>query len=385
MVATLFASTAYSQISGGSVQVGSIPASTPVMVRSGNSNTAALLQTAFTIHGGFSVVPTAGEADFVVSVDPIGPRAARLAISSGVPEKVLFTETLQGSSSINAIYQAVDRAIYKTRRTDGFFSGKIAFISEETGSTEVCVSDVLFQEIAMLTQDRVSAVRPRWSPDGNSIVYTSYKSGFPDIYRLDLLNKRREVIADFKGLNMGARYSPDGSKIAMIVSGNSNADVWVRSASGQMKNLTKSRGLEAAPAWSPDGTRIVFSSDERGGPQLYVMPAHGGSYRRLRTDISGDCAEPDWNPEFDNLIAFTAAQGSGTQIAIFDSELGQSRFITSENGDAIEPQWLPDGRHLLYTYRRANRSVIKIMDTLSGKSYVVSGSRTKVSQASYVK
>lgn len=385
LFASPFAGDVFAQRDGGTVDLDTLPESTPVMVRSGNSNTALVLQTAFRIHGGFGLVETAKEADFVVQVEPLGPRGARLAISSGVPEKVLFTETLAGDTSLNAVYKAIDRAIGKMRRTTGFFSGKIAFVSEETGNTEVCVSDLLFQNIVMLTRDGVNAVRPHWSPDGNYIMYTSYKSGFPDIYRLDLRAQRRDVVANYPGLNMGARYSPDGSRVAMIVSGKGNADVWVRDGVGTMRNLTKSRGLEAAPAWSPDGTRLVYSSDERGGPQLYVIPSNGGTPRRLRTDISGYCAEPDWNPVFDNLIVFTAAEGSGSQIAIYDSKAGGSKFITTESGDAIEPQWLSDGRHIVYTHRRANRSEIKIMDTLSRKSYVISGSRLKVSQASFVK
>ncbi|MFC0535830.1 biopolymer transporter Tol [Pelagicoccus mobilis] len=382
MITLPFAGVAFAQIDGGTVNVRGIPATTPVVVASGNSSTKAILTTAFRIHGGFEVVNSSDQADFVITVDPVGSQGARLSITSA--GRSLLGETVAGSSSLNAVYKAIDRAIYKTRGKKGFFSGKIAFISEETGFTEVCTTDLLFRKISMLTQDRVSAVRPRWSPDGSSIVYTSYKAGFPDIYRLDLRNNRREVIANYKGLNMDARYSPDGTRIAMIISGGKNADVWVRESSGRMKNLTKSRGLEASPSWSPDGTRLVFSSDERGGPQLYVMPSHGGSYRRLATNISGHCAQPDWNPEFSNQIAFSAAIGSGRQIVIFDSTVGKSRIVSNDRGDAIEPQWLKDGRHLLYTHRRANRSEIKILDSLSGKSYVISGSRTKVSQPSYV-
>jgi len=377
-----FAGVAFAQIDGGTVNVRGIPSSTPVMVTSGNANTKAILNTAFGIHGGYELVGAASQADFVVGIDPMGSQAARLTITSG--SRQLLSETLSGSSSLNAVYKAIDRAIYKTRGKKGFFAGKLAFISEDGGVTEIFTSDLLFQSGTKLTDDRVSAVRPRWSPDGNSIVYTAYLKGFPDIYRIDLRTRNREVIAQYRGLNMDARYSPDGRRIAMIISGGKNADVWVREASGQMKNLTKSRGLEASPAWSPDGTRLVYSSDERGGPQLFVMPSHGGSGRRLATNISGDCAQPDWNPEFSNQIAFSAAIGSGRQIVIFDSTVGKSRIVSNDSGDAIEPHWLRDGRHLLYTHRRANRSEIKILDTLSGKSYVISGRRPKVSQPSYV-
>lgn len=377
-----FGCIAFAQIDGGTVNVRGIPSSTPVMVASGNSNTKAILNTAFRIHGGYDVVGASSAADFVVGVDPIGAQAARLTITSG--SRQLLSETLAGSSSLNAIYKAIDRAIYKTRGKKGFFAGKLAYVSEESGVTEVYTTDLLFQTKTQLTNDRKSVVRPRWSPDGNSILFTSYKSGFPDIHRLDFRNRSRDVIANYKGLNMDARYSPDGTRIAMIISGGKNADVWVRESSGRMKNLTKSRGLEASPSWSPDGTRLVFSSDERGGPQLYVMPSHGGSSRRLATNISGHCAQPDWNPEFSNQIAFSAAVGSGRQIVVFDSTIGKSRIVSNESGDAIEPHWLRDGRHLLYTHRRANQSQIKILDTLSGKSFVLSGNARKVSQPSYV-
>lgn len=383
ILATLaFGGIAFAQIDGGTVNVRGIPSSTPVAVSSGNANTKAILNTAFRIHGGYEVVGTPAEADFVVGLEPIGSQAARLTITSG--SRQLLSETLAADSSLNAVYKAIDRAIYKTRGKDGFFAGKLVYVSEESGATEVYTTDILFQTKTQLTNDRKSVVRPRWSPDGDSIVFTSYKSGFPDIHRLNFRAASREVIASYNGLNMDARYSPRGDRIAMIISGGQNADVWVREASGRMTNLTKSRGLEASPSWSPDGTRLVYSSDERGGPQLYVIPSRGGSARRLATNISGDCAQPDWNPEFSNQIAFSAAIGSGRQIVIYDSTVGKSRIVSNESGDAIEPHWLRDGRHLLYTHRQANRSSIKILDTLSGKSYVLSGSAAKVSQPSYV-
>lgn len=374
---------AYSQYEG-TVKVDSITDVTPVVARSENSNTLKLMQAAFDIHGAFTLVDSPREASFAVTIEPIGGAGARLSIASGVPEQTLFTETLTGSGSEEAALRAIDRAIFKMRGTPGFFAGKLTYIGEQTGFPEVYTSDLFFQRVTRLTSDRVNAVRPRWSPDGNYIVYTSYKSGFPDIYRLDLRANSREVVADYEGMNMGARYSPDGQRLALIISGGSNPDLWVRESGGGMRKLTRSSGLEAAPAWSPDGTRIVFSSDQSGGVQLFVVPSQGGTMRRLRTDISGYCAEPDWNPLDPNQIAFTAAQGSGYQIALYDTAKGGSRFLTSERGDAIEPHWMSDGRHLVYTHRRANNSEIKILDTLTGSDYALSGGLGKVSQASFL-
>ncbi len=369
---------------GGEIRTRGSRDTIPVLPRSSNPATLKLLQSTFTIHGGYAVVDSMGEASFAISVEPLGGSGASLTISSGVPEKVLFSETLAGRSTRNAVFRAVDRAVFKTSGKPGFFAGKLAFIGEESGATEVYTSDLLFGDLVRVTSDNVSAVRPHWSPDGNYIVYTSYKSGFPDIHRLDMVNHRRDVVADFKGTNMGARYSPDGSRLAMIITGRGGADLWVRDATGRLSNLSRSNGLEAAPTWSPDGTRIAFSSDQNGGNQLFVVPSSGGGMRRLRTDISGYCAEPDWNPVDANKIAFTAAVSSGFQIAVYDLREGRSRFLTSENGDAIEASWLNDGRHIIYTHRRANNSQIRIMDTVTQKSYQLSGGRRSVSQASFL-
>ena len=357
---------------------------TRIVARSNDPEIRKLLATAFAIHGGYEVVDSMQAASFAIRVDSVGGAGARLTISSGVPEKTQFTETHPGRSLRIAALKAIDRAIYKTSGKPGFFSGKLVYLSEETGSAEVYTSDMLFGGILKWTTDYVEAVRPRWSPDGNYIVFTSYKSGFPDIHRLDLRSNRRKAIVTYEGTNMGARYNPDGSRMAMVLTGKGNADLWVREANGRDHKLTRTSGLESSPSWSPDGTRIVYSSDQSGGVQLFMIPSNGGSMRRLRTDISGTCVEPDWNPVDESKIAFTAAMGRGYQIAIFDTRQSKSRFVTSERGDAIEAQWLNDGRHLIYTHRRVRNSQIKILDTVTLKSYTLSGSKTSVSQASFL-
>lgn len=371
-------------VEGGDIRVHASRDVTPVVVRSSDATMLRLLETAFTVHGGYTIVNSMNDAAYAVRVDPVGGAGARLTLTSGVPEQALFAETQPGRSLRAAGLKAIDRAIMKTSGKPGFFSGKLAFLGKETGSSEVYTSDFLFGNVLKWTGDNKNALRPRWSPDGNYIVYTSYKSGYPDIHRLDLRGNRRDVIVKYEGTNMGARYSPNGNRMAMVVSGKGNADLWVREAGGRDRNLTRSSGLEAAPSWSPTGDRIVFSSDQNGGVQLFVIPSHGGTMKRLPTNISRYCAEPDWNPTDANKIAFTIAQGRGYQIAVYDMSTGKSETVTSESGDAIEAQWLNDGRHIIYTHRRANNRQVKIVDTVTQRSYVLSGSKTSVSQASFL-
>src|SRR5690606_8569897 len=103
-------------------------------------------------------------------------------------------------------------------------------------------------------------------------------------------------------------------------------------------------------------------------PQIFMMNASGGEMRRIPTNISRYCAEPDWNPRFGNLIAFTAAMDRGFQVAVYDFETRQRRCVTQGRGDAVEPVWLNDERHLIFTARTSDSSNLVLLDTQTGRT-----------------
>jgi TolB protein len=186
---------------------------------------------------------------------------------------------------------------------------------------------------------------------------------------LELNNRRISLLASFKGTNSGGRYSPNGSQVAMVLSGEGNAEVYVGNAQGrQIRRLTNNQAVEASPAWSPDGSRLLFVSDSAGGPQLYMMSAGGGTPTRLATNISGYCAEPDWSAGNPNMIAFTAKMGGSYQIGVHDLAARKSKIVTKAPTDAIEAVWLADGRHIVCTFRGANTRSLYLVDTESSKA-----------------
>ncbi|MFA6959537.1 MAG: biopolymer transporter Tol [Opitutaceae bacterium] len=341
-----------------------------------------LANLAFNAHGRYRRVASGGSFD--IKFTAVAANQVQVTVTKG--GAVVLNQVAQGTSARNALFRAADAAVTATSGLKGFFASKLAFISEYSGKSEVFTSDLFFGEVRQITKDNAQAMRPRLSPDGGKVLYTSfYKSGFPDIFLLDLNSMQRTTFVSFKGTNSGARFNPSGSQVAMVLSGEGNPEIYVSNAQGRgVARRTRTSSVEASPAWSPDGSRMVYTSDAAGGPQLYVMSAAGGAPRRLPTNISGYCAEPDWSAGDPNKIAFTTRIGRGYQIAVYDlSGKTPTKAVSKAPVDAVEPAWLADGRHLVYTERAANSRSIYILDTETGKSTRLSPAQLKqTSQAS---
>ena len=369
----------------GEITAGATAAVTPVRILSDQPELQRLASMAFGAHGAFSVSASAPTAiRFAVA----GPANVRVSVERG--GKASLTQDVGGTSLRNALFRAADAAVMHITRQPGFFAGRLTFISERTGSSEVYTSDLFFGEAMQMTNDRAQCVTPRWAPDGRRILYTSYfANGMPDIYLIDTGTKQRSTFVSVKGTNTGGRFSPDGSQVAVILSPKGAGDLYVGNAQGRgFRALTRTpTQIEATPSWSPDGNRIVVASDGQatGHPQLYLANLGGGALQRLATNISGYCAEPDWSHANRNLIAFTAASGRGYQIAVYDFGAGSARWASRVSGDGIEPSWTNDGRHLVFTQRSAGVQRICILDTQTQRSTQISPANYgKAYQASFI-
>jgi TolB protein len=324
----------------------------------------------FGLHGGFRIDPRA-RTEFVFAFEPQGTGCLLTISSAG---QTLLREMVTGRSATDAVLRAADLAVRRTLGSPGFFGGQLAFVSTRSGQSEIYTSDLLFSNTRQLTADRGLVLLPAFAPNGTRLLYTGYhRTGFPDIYQVDLASGRRTTFASFKGMNTGAVFSADGNRIAMVLTGPGNAEIFVADARGQnLQRLTRTPAIESDPSFSPDGRRLVFTSDSMGKPQIFTMDVDGANYQRVPTNISRVCSEPVWNPRDPDLIAFTAASGRSFQLALYSFTNRQSRMLTSAAGDAVHPVWLNDGRHLIYTSRNAAVRRLMVLDTHSGRAVPLS-------------
>jgi TolB protein len=356
-----------------------------INVGSSDPDVSKLARRAFALHGGI-VVTEPKDASFLVKIEATGDSSALLTLGSGQPYAEQLRRTISGRDLENAVLRACDLVVEATFKSKGFFAGRLAFVCKQNGFSELYTSDLLFTRISPLTADRALINGPKWSPDGGSLLYTSYfKSGFPDIYKIDVDSRRKTPIATFKGLNSGGAFSPDGRQIAMSLSGTGNSEIYVSDSRGKnIRRLTANKSLETSPSWSPDGRRLVYTSDAPGKPQLYEISSSGGTARRIPTNISSYCSEPVWNPVDENLIAFTAAVRGGFQIALYDAKKRSSELLTS-GASSLEPTWLRDGRHLVFTQRKGGVIRLMLLDSLTKEvSALHAPSFGEASMASYV-
>jgi TolB protein len=264
----------------------------------------------------------------------------------------------------------------EVRQLDGVARTKLAFVSDRDATRvvgrpsqtqaqgkEIYIADYDGANQLRLTVNRSLNISPAWGPGGNLLAYTSYLSGFPDIYITNLATPgralERPAQGDATAQNQMAAWSPDGSRIAFTSNRDGNMDVYVVNRDGTgLRNLTPGRPeADFAPTWSPDGGQIAFISDRAGTNQLYVMNATGSGQNRL----SGEKADrPTWSSL--RFIAFTVGSGPGHDIAIWDFNNPGVKILTDGVGSNEGPAVSPNGRHLAFFTTRWGKQHIAVMD-----------------------
>lgn len=311
---------------------------------------------------GFRLV-SANDADYVLTGGNSGQVEGRLM--DKLKNANLLAKAYTGGTARSQAHALADDVVQAITGKPGIARTKIVFkveagkIKDRAQVSELYVADYDGGGAVQVTSDDTIVAAPAWGPGRKMLYYTSYRSRYPDIYSHDLQSGERKAIARYPGLNTSAAVSPDGSKVAMILSKGGNPDLYVANADGTgLVQLTKTREGESSPCWSPDGRTICYSSRE-GRWALYTIPASGGSPTRLRTDGAPNPTEPDWSPD-GKTIVFTS-QMRDFQICTVPATGGEARVIAAGE----DPSWGPNSRTVVFAQRIGGKRVLSLLDVPS--------------------
>lgn len=247
-----------------------------------------------------------------------------------------------------AAHEFADDIVFALTGEPGIATSRIAFVSDQSGRPEIYVCEGDGREKRRVTYDGSLAAHPSLDRTGSLLTYTSYRSGFAEIFTLDLLSGKRKNALSWPGTASGAALSPDGRHLALCASSKGWPQLAVAPLGGGEPFFFPPVGRDAvpsSPAWSPDGSRLVFTCEipDGAGPQLFE--AKVGRRRATRMMLgTANAFSPDWSPNGQRLV-FTTGQGGDQRLAVRDITSGQTRLLTQGR----EPCWGASGRHVLFS------------------------------------
>ena len=211
-------------------------------------------------------------------------------------------------------------------------NGKIAFSSDADGDLDIYIMNPDGAGLSNITNAFAgSQSQPDWSPDGTKLAFANSSTDDMGITQnaiwvmnTDGTNATQLTFfqeGDFIDSNYEAKWSPDGTKIAFTTQREGDRDIYIMDADGSnphnlfvggeplvsFADFPPYPGDEYDPSWSPDGTKILYTASRATGTEIATVAVEGASAETevlLTTGLIGDYSEPVWSPD-GQLITYT--------------------------------------------------------------------------------
>lgn len=144
-----------------------------------------------------------------------------------------------------------------------------------------------------------------------------------------------------------------------------NNEIYVMSGDGSgLINLTNDPSDDDLPAWSPDGTQVVFCTRRDGNYEIYLMNADGSDKTNLSDSPLEDCSS-SWSPD-GTKVAFASNRDGNNEIYVMNADgSGKTRLIDNPAFDMF-PNWAPDGKRIVFVSDRDGQMDIYVMNVDGG-------------------
>ena len=190
---------------------------------------------------------------------------------------------------------------------------------------------------------------------GGVIAFYSDRDGNPEIYTIHADGNGLTRLTDNPAFDDGPAVSPDGTRIAFLTARhdpnphfpNLKYELYVMDIDGgNPQRLTTTEAAEDHPAWSPDGSRIIFDADydADGFYEIYTIQPDGSNLTRLTSNAAND-QFADWSPD-GTQIAFSSERNGNWDIFVMNADGSDQRPLTDSADWELFPAWSPDGTQI---------------------------------------
>src|SRR5687768_4275039 len=175
---------------------------------------------------------------------------------------------------------------------------KLAVVLSIMGGSQIFLINADGSGLQRLSQSAAIDTEPNFSPDGQSIIFTSDRGGSPQIYRMPI-TARASGTAErltFEGsYNVSPDYSSDGRSFTFIHRHGDRFNVAIQNVATRQVQLLTDSQFDESPSFAPNGKIILYATEVRGRGILSAVSSDGKTRQQLSTQ-AGDVREPAWGP-----------------------------------------------------------------------------------------
>ncbi len=237
----------------------------------------------------------------------------------------------------------------------------IAFSSDRSGDWDIWKTSINGESAGLkqLTSYGGFDLEPSWFPNNRILYARGSGQGFEDVYVMNDDGTNIVRLTNQTDFDEYADWSPDGTKIVYTsVGGNPGGakQIWIMNTDGTNKHkINNEYGIQ--PAWSPDGTRIAFKCF-KGGANICLMNVDGTNLKQLTFETGPDTHDPDWSPD-SNKIVYASKKDGDFEIYVMDADGSNKTQLTTNVGiDDNYPRWSPDGQNIIFASNRSGHEEI---------------------------
>lgn len=277
--------------------------------------------------------------------------------------KYLFFNTARGASGDQGYnpYWVSAAFIDLMRPIEPDTSNRVAFYSERDGNAEIYSMFPDGSDLKRLTTNTFPDLDPAWSNDGEKIAFTSDRDGNFELYTINADGSNSQKLTQ-TGRQVGTPYwSPDGTKILFSVMDDTfseEGDIAVVHTDGSGFQILSAAGKGCTPAWTDDGSAIIFSSKRNGHFEICLVDGEGNNIQEI-TRNQTDKINARLSPDGQRIVyTLFSTDGANTEIHVMNADGTGDIRLTRPGNLSKNPVWSADGKQIFFQNKKFGNNEI---------------------------